>query len=122
MGGGCGRQAAKSLGRYIECVVELAGEVLEGDEAGKLNDCVVVELLLDPCHQVVIHMTFRMGHGLGVLQGYSFGLVEKRALLPFPQGLDLVIRNPTLHQGRRVDVNAELTVVDLGDPDRDQGS
>ncbi len=67
-------------------------------------------------------MEFRVGHGLGVLQGDSFGLIEKRALLPFPQGLDLVLRDSALDQRRRVDVNAELTVVDLGDSDRDQGS
>ena len=64
MAGACGRQTANPLGSYIQCIVEFAGEVLEGDEAGELDQCVVVEVFLNPCHEFVVNTEFRVGNDL----------------------------------------------------------
>jgi len=57
--------SAESLRRNAERGVELAGEVLKGDERGELDDGVVFERALEPRHQRVVHP--------GAEAGYCFG-------------------------------------------------
>ena len=65
-----------------QSAVELAGRVLESDQTGKLDDSILIQMLLELGHTVIANLKILPGDCFGILQGRTFHFIEEVAVSP----------------------------------------
>jgi hypothetical protein len=113
---------AKPLWWNIKRAVELAGHILEGDQAGQFDDRFFVEVRFEPRKRFIVNLTAGERHGFCEFEGRAFFFAEKGVVALCIQCLDLFLRHAPLEQCRRVNIDTKRTMINLRYPDGHQRS
>jgi len=103
----------RSPGRNAKHCVELARQVLEGDQSRQFDDRVIAKMSAQGGDMYLAGPLPRQRHCLGICERGAFMLVEKTAIAPGPQRRDLLKAGVALKQSRRVEIDAKGAIVDL---------
>src|SRR3989338_4257602 len=108
------RQRAETVGLNAEDRIELAAEVLQGNDRRQLHQLFIRKVMLKPLEEPIRNSFTRVSHPLRQLQRQPLAGREKRILPVISQHrLHLFRRCPILHRTGCIDVNSERTPIDI---------